>query len=88
MSNTGAMSRPDWTADPLSGHSNCSPEYRRLIGEVEQLIRSQAHALISGRADQVAGLIMAQLAHVHHLAPLSASVQDLDEQHREEGQQA
>lgn len=61
--------RDDWTIDPETGRSNSSELFRELCGEVEGLIRQSAHGLIAGRADQVAGLIMAQLAHVHHLAP-------------------
>jgi dihydroneopterin aldolase len=61
----------EWTVDPDTGRSNSSAEYRRLCDEVERLIRSEAHSLISGRADVVAGLIMAQLAHRHGLAPAS-----------------
>ena len=58
----------DWTAK--NGKSNSSDEYLRLVAEVERLIRDDAHMLISGKADKTAGLIMAQLAHKHGLAPL------------------
>ena len=61
--------RDDWTIDPETGRSNSAPEFVRLCAEVEGLIRQSAHSLIAGRADLVAGLIMAQLAHIHHLAP-------------------
>ena len=61
--------RDDWTIDPGTGRSNSSPEFVRLCAEVERLIRQDAFKLIGGRADLTAGLIMAQLAHVHHLAP-------------------
>lgn len=61
--------RDDWTIDPETGRSNSSELFRELCGEVEAVIRQSAHGLIAGRADQVAGLIMAQLAHVHHLIP-------------------
>jgi hypothetical protein len=58
---------PDWTAQ--DGRSNSSPEFNRLTEEVARLIRDSAHDLIAGRADRVAELIMAQLAHKHGLAP-------------------
>jgi hypothetical protein len=60
----------DWTADPETGRSNSSPLYRDLCAEVERLIRGDSHKLIAGRAGDTVGLIMAQLAHVHHLAPV------------------
>ena len=63
----------DWTVDPETGRSNSSPLFRDLCAEVERLIRSEAFSLINGRIDSVAGLIMAQLAHVHHLAPAETS---------------
>lgn len=70
----------DWTIDPETGRSNSSPLYRSLVGEVERLIRSEAHALISGRANMAAGLIMAQLAHIHHLAPAATALATLREE--------
>jgi dihydroneopterin aldolase len=59
----------DWTIDPETHRSNSSPEYLRLVEHVARLIRNSAHDLIGGRAESVARLIMAQLAHVHGLAP-------------------
>lgn len=59
----------DWTVDPRTGRSNSSPEFERLCFEVERLIRASAFDLIGGRADQVARLIMARLAHEHGLRP-------------------
>lgn len=58
----------DWTWDER-GHSNSSAKFMHLCNEVERLIRSDAHMLIAGRADMTARFIMAQLAHVHGLAP-------------------
>lgn len=60
--------REDWTMDE-SGRSNSSKEYLRLCAAVAELIRESGHALINGGVDRVAGLIMAQLAHVHRLVP-------------------
>lgn len=57
----------DWTAK--DGRSNSSDLFKQLCAEVERLIRSDAFALIGGRADTTARLIMAQLAHLHGLAP-------------------
>lgn len=65
----------DWTVDPLTGRSNSSPEFEHLVGEVTRLIRDEAHALLSGRADMTAALILAQLAHVHGLAPATTTNQ-------------
>jgi hypothetical protein len=59
----------DWTVDPETGRTNSSPLFQGLVDEVARLIRSEAHALLSGRADRAAAMIVAQLAHVHHLAP-------------------
>jgi len=60
----------DWTCS-VDGRSNSSVEFLRLCREVEALIRQDAFMLIAGRADRTAGLIMAQLAHRHGLAPIS-----------------
>ncbi len=57
----------DWTLK--DNRSNSSDEFLALCNEVERLIRDSAFHLISGQADMVAGLIMAQLAHVHGLVP-------------------
>lgn len=66
---TTTETAPDWTADPETGRSNSSPLFQGLTDEVARLIRSEAHALLNGRADQAAAMIVAQLAHVHHLVP-------------------
>jgi hypothetical protein len=58
----------DWTWNER-GQSNSSPIFEKLCGEVERLIRSDAHSLINGNAGSTARLIMAQLAHVHGLKP-------------------
>jgi hypothetical protein len=60
---------PDWTRDPETGLANSSPEFERIVGEVERLIRDDSRRLIAGRADATARLIVAQLAHTHGLAP-------------------
>lgn len=59
----------DWTQDD-EGRSNSSDLFLSLVGEVERLIRNDAHALLNGRVDQTARLVVAQLAHVHGLGPL------------------
>lgn len=56
-----------WTSH--NGWTNASPEFQRMCDEVERIIRSDAHSLINGHAQMTARLIMAQLAHVHGLAP-------------------
>lgn len=58
----------DWTQDE-TGRSNSSRTFVRLQGEIARLIKADAHALLAGRADVTAGLILAQLAHVHGLRP-------------------
>lgn len=59
----------DWTVDPISGCANSSRAYVELCGHIERLIRGDASNLIAGQAGRTAGLIMAQLAHVHGLRP-------------------
>lgn len=59
----------DWTVDPETGRSNSSAEYLRSVDEVARLIRGSGHSLINGHVRSVAALIVAQLAHVHGLAP-------------------
>lgn len=64
-----AAAKIDWTIDTRTGRSNSSPTFNRLRSEIEQIIRGDARSLIAGRAQDTAGLIMAQLAHVHGLRP-------------------
>jgi hypothetical protein len=61
--------KSDWTRDPETGRSNSSLKFELLVETVAGLIRSDAHTLMSGNAESTARLIMAQLAHVHKLAP-------------------
>lgn len=65
----------DWTYDK-NGNSNSSEEFKKLCDEVERLIRSDAHSLISGNVASTARLIVAQLAHVHGLRPNTPSGSD------------
>ena len=58
----------DWTKDE-NGNTNSSQKYIQCVNHVEQLLRDSAHTLIAGRADLVARLIVAQLAHVEELGP-------------------
>jgi len=62
-----AQGADDWTAK--DGVSNSSPEFERIKAEIERLIRGAAFDLIAGRAGTTAGLILANLAHRHGLAP-------------------
>lgn len=57
----------DWTVK--DGRMNSSDRFEELIERVDEIIRSSGHDLIHGRSRVVAGLIMAQLAHEHGLAP-------------------
>lgn len=59
---------PDWTCDSAGG-SNSSDAFERLSAEIEVLIRQDAARLMSGRANDTARLILAQLAHRWHLSP-------------------
>jgi hypothetical protein len=58
----------DWTVDK-SGRSNASPQFIALVAEVDRLIRNSGRSLITGHSLAVARVIVAQLAHVHGLAP-------------------
>ena len=58
----------DWTVGP-DGRSNTSPEFVKICGVIEGIIRNSAFDLMGGRAGTTAGVIAAQLAHVHGFAP-------------------
>ncbi len=62
------MQKLDWTVDH-NGRSNSSAEFINTCSHVERLIRGSAHDLINGRADSVARLIVAQMAHELGFAP-------------------
>ena len=59
----------DWTIDPETNRVNSSEIFLNLTNEVQMLIKDSAHSLIAGDTYGVARLIVAQLAHIHHLAP-------------------
>lgn len=59
----------DWTVHKVTNRSNSAPIFTALCREVEEVIRGSAHDLIAGRADKVAGLVMAHLAHKYGLVP-------------------
>ena len=58
--------KPNWTQSE-QGQENDSLLFRTLRAEVARLIRDSAHDLLSGNAEAVASLILAQLAHKHGL---------------------
>lgn len=58
-----AQLHDDWTR--VEGRSNSSPMYHELVAIVAGMIRSGAHSLIAGRAEDVAGVIVAGLVHEH-----------------------
>lgn len=66
-----AASELDWTIDPETGRSNSSQEFLHLTAEVGHLIRSggSSQCLSPRWTAATARTIMAQLAHVHGLAP-------------------
>jgi hypothetical protein len=68
----------DWTADPETNRSNSSPEFRQLVAEVARLIKAEEHRSLSGRVENTAQLVMAQLAHKHGLAPQKVAVQSVE----------
>ena len=68
----------DWTIDPDTHRSNSSPEFRELVSEVARLIKDEARNLLNGQVEIAAGLIVAQLAHKHSLAPRHVSVQSAE----------
>lgn len=59
----------DWTLDRASGRTNSSALYLETRRRVEEIIRDSAHSLIAGRAGDVAGLILSQLAHKFGFSP-------------------
>lgn len=68
--------RTDWTINPETGRSNSSERFKELVQEVARLLGSGAigYALDRRWIESEAQLIMAQLAHLHHLAPTPAAV--------------
>lgn len=59
---------PNWTSH--EGRENSSLEYKRFCREISLLIASNGGSSLSRAwADMMGGLIMAQLTHVHGLAP-------------------
>lgn len=65
-----AQPAADWTADPATGRANASPRFRHIAAEVAGVIREEFTGVLNpARVERAAALIVAQLAHVHHLAP-------------------
>lgn len=58
----------DWTCDE-DDRANSSEKFLSLVKAVSRLIIDDARMLLLGRAESTARLIVAQLAHVHKLAP-------------------
>lgn len=61
--------RQDWTKDPMTQRSNSSPKFLELVDRVARIIRGDAAALLNGRAEETARLILAKIAHEHGLRP-------------------
>jgi len=57
----------DWTAK--DGPSNGSDLFNDVACDVESIIRESASALINGRANDVARVIVAHFAHQHKFVP-------------------
>jgi hypothetical protein len=65
----GELDYPNWTTS-IDGRENGSERFRQLADEVAKLIRQNGGQCLDGGWVRVtAGLIVAQLAHVHGLAP-------------------
>ena len=60
----------DWTVDPTTGRSKSSPLFERLVQEVSRIV---ANTRLGDHPNTCARVIMAQLAHVHGLAPVPPS---------------
>ena len=69
----------DWTRDPETHRSNSSAEFIALVDEVARLLRENVH--LGDAPEDIARLIMAQLAHRHHLAPQKRQ-EEGDAEHR------
>ena len=70
-----AIPRADWTVDPETGRSNSSERFRELVQEVTRLLADGPGWVFRPEwVASTAALIVAQLAHVHHLAPTPATV--------------
>ena len=73
----------DWTIDPKTNRSNSSPEFVQLVSEVTRLIKNDLLTINGSlkRGENVEGtarLIIAQLAHVHGLAPQKIAVKSVN----------
>ena len=68
---TGHTLFKDWTVDPETHRTNSSPRFEELVEAVGRLLDDEVYSLAQGREGRrrTAGLIMAQLAHVHGLVP-------------------
>jgi len=61
-------SNRDWTCNSR-GRSNSSVEFLSVIAVIERIIRNSGPDLVNGRAEVVARVIAARLAHELKLAP-------------------
>jgi len=62
--------KPNWTTHPETRRENSSKLFTSLVEEVSRLIQEGGGwALDENWVKMKAGLIMAQLAHVHRLSP-------------------
>lgn len=59
----------DWTLNPITHRSNSSELFLAVEREIGRILRGSAASLIAGRTDDVAGLILAQLAHRYGFSP-------------------
>lgn len=66
----------DWTRDELTGRSNSSTTYLRLVEIVTQLILGGAHSLLAGDVVAVARCIVSTLAFKHNIGPREAFEDD------------
>jgi hypothetical protein len=67
MSTSEEIDRLDWTAK--DGRTNSSEAYLAIVAAVQRLILQSGDALIRGRIESIARLIVSQLAHVYGMKP-------------------
>lgn len=73
--------RPDWTIDLATGKSNSSPLYVKISGEIEKVLRETVASMLKGRRfKEAARYLLAQMVHVHQMAPEQAEIRKLVEE--------
>jgi hypothetical protein len=63
------MTTHEWTTDPETNRMNSSPLFLHLEKEIARIFRNHR---VGDNPMTAAGVVLAQLAHVHNLAPVDA----------------